>query len=402
MAKADPVRVLVVGGGVAALEAALALRVLAEDRVAVELLAPETEFTYRPLAVAEPVRVGEVRRFPLETLADAAGASLRQGAIGSVDAERRVVETSEGEELPYGALLLALGARALPSIPGALTFRGPEDGALLSGLLKLARAGGVEKLVFALPVGVAWPLPLYELALLTAVHLADAGVSSVQLEVVTPEERPLQLFGSAASEAVSELLRGHGISLRTDTAPMAVENGSLRLAPQGTLEADRVVALPRLEGPSLRGIPHNASGFVPTDDHGRVAVEGDVYAAGDVTDFPVKQGGLATQQADAAAESIAAGAGAPVEPRPFTPVLRGLLLTGLSPRYLRAEPGGRSSIAETEPLWWPPAKIVGRHLAPFLASHLGLSVKPPRPEGAVAVEVEVELTRDELGAWSRL
>ena len=402
MAKVDPVQVLVAGGGVAALEAALALRALAEDRVTVELIAPETEFTYRPLAVAEPFRVGKVRRFPLKTLTEAAGAGLRRGSVESVDAKRRVIATSEGEELPYNALLLALGARPRPSVPGALTFRGPEDEPLLTALLKEARTGQVGKLVFALPVGVTWPLPLYELALLTAVHLADAGVSGVQLEVVTPERRPLQLFGSAASEAVAELLASHGIRLRTDTAPMAVENGSLRLAPQGYVEADCVVALPRLEGPRLPGVPHNASGFVPTDEHGRVAVEGDVYAAGDLTDFPVKQGGLATQQADAAAESIAADAGAPIEPKPFTPVLRGLLLTGLSPRYLRAEPGHYASATDTEPLWWPPAKIVGRHLAPFLASHMGLSEAPPRVEGGKAVEVEVELDPQHTGSWSSL
>jgi sulfide:quinone oxidoreductase len=402
MAKVDPVQVLVAGGGVAALEAALALRALAEDRVTVELVAPETEFTYRPLAVAEPFRVGEVRRFPLKNLAEAAGANLRRGSVESVNAQRRTIATSEGEELSYDALLLALGARARPSIPGAITFRGPEDEALLVALLKEARTGQVGKIIFALPVGAAWPLPLYELALLTAVHLADEGVAGVELEVVTPEERPLQLFGSAASEAVSELLAGHGIALRVDTAPIAVENGSLRVAPQELIVADRVLALPRVEGPRLAGVPHNANGFVPTDEHGRVAVEGEVYAAGDLTDFPVKQGGLATQQADAAAESIAAGAGAPIEPKPFTPVLRGLLLTGLSPRYLRAEPAKRSSTADTEPLWWPPAKIVGRHLTPFLASHMGLSVTPPRPEGAEAVEVEVELTREDVGAWARL
>ncbi|HEX9350806.1 MAG TPA: FAD-dependent oxidoreductase [Gaiellaceae bacterium] len=397
-----PRHVLVAGGGVAALEAALAMRALAEDRVAVEVLAPESEFTYRPLAVAEPFRVGEARRFPLKTLVEAAGATLRQGKLESVDAKRREVTTGDGETLAYDALLMALGAQTRPGVPGALTFRGPQDEALLSSLLSKARTGHVRKLVFALPVGVTWALPLYELALLTAVHLADAGVTGVQLELVTPEERPLQLFGSVASEVVSELLGSRGIALRTDTAPMAVENGSLRLAPQGRIEADRVVALPRLEGPRLAGVPHNASGFVRTNAHGRVAVEGEVYAAGDLTDFPVKQGGLAAQQADAAAESIAAGAGAAIEPKPFTPVLRGLLLTGLSPRYLRAEPGKHSSIVETEPLWWPPAKIVGRHLAPFLAAHMGLSDAPPRVEEGKAIEIEVELDPRRAGSWSSL
>jgi sulfide:quinone oxidoreductase len=386
----DPLHVLVAGGGVAAFEAVLALRKLAEDRVAIELVAPELEFTYRPLAVAEPFRVGEVRRFPLEALVEAAGARLKRGSVVSVDPDRHVVETSEGE-LSYDALLLSLGARARESIPGALTFSGPQDGAQLAALLHNARAGQFQKLVFALPVGVTWPLPLYELALLTAVHLAEAGASGIELEIVTPEHSPLQIFGPAASQAMAELLEIRGISLTRQAAPIAFENGSLRLAPEGRVEADRVVALPRLEGPRLPGVPDDGAGFVPTDDLGRVHGLEDVYAAGDMTDFPVKQGGLAAQQADAAASSIASAAGAPIEPEPFRPVLRGLLLTGLTPLYLRAEIDGRSSTTDTEPLWWPPTKIAGRHFAPFIASRFGLSVTPPRIEAGAAVKVDVEL-----------
>ncbi len=105
----------------------------------------------------------------------------------------------------------------------------------------------------------------------------------------------------------------------------------------------------------------------------------------------MKQGGIATQQADAAATAIAARAGAPVAREPFKPILRGLLLTGGMPRYLRTDVGDASSTAATVPLWWPPAKIVGRHLAPFLAAQMGMSEPlPPEPEFDF-VRVEVEL-----------
>jgi len=134
-----------------------------------------------------------------------------------------------------------------------------------------------------------------------------------------------------------------------------------------------VIALPRLEGPWLEGLPCDRHGFLPIDDHCHVGGAQDVFAAGDATQFPLKQGGIATQQADTAAAGIAALAGAPVEPEPFRPVLRGLLMTGMAPRYLRSEPGGTSSAVDTEALWWPPAKIVGKYLAPFLATKLGLS-----------------------------
>ena len=59
-----PTHVLIAGAGVAGLEAALALRALAEDRVSVELVSPDPDFVYRPLAVAAPFRIGEARRFP--------------------------------------------------------------------------------------------------------------------------------------------------------------------------------------------------------------------------------------------------------------------------------------------------------------------------------------------------
>ena len=111
----------------------------------------------------------------------------------------------------------------------------------------------------------------------------------------------------------------------------------------------------------------------------RVRSDVDVFAADDATQFPLKQGGIASQMADAAAHGIAALAGAPVEPEPFKPVFRGVLLTGMSPPYLRGEPGGRVSEVDTEPLWWPPAKISGRYLAPFLASEASLQPRSSAP-----------------------
>jgi sulfide:quinone oxidoreductase len=85
--------VLIAGGGVAALEAALALRALAEDRVQVELLAPEPRHWYRPLAVAEPFALGEVLHFELSSLTREMGASFSLGQLVSVDAARHLAYT---------------------------------------------------------------------------------------------------------------------------------------------------------------------------------------------------------------------------------------------------------------------------------------------------------------------
>ena len=369
-------RVVIAGGGVAALEAALALQHIAPELADVELIAPDQDFTYRPLAVAEPFLAGEVRRFPLSALAEAAGASVRRARVTAVDPERRTVHTDVAGEVEYDALLLALGTRSREAIPGALTFRGPVDGPALEALLEEALDGEIHSIVFALPAGVTWPLPLYELALLTGTYLTDHGAMGVKLTVATPEETPLGLFGAPGSSSLRELLEARGIGLRTHVTPLAFEDGVLQLVPGGLIETDRVVAAPRLQGPALPGVPADWHGFIPTDEHGRVGSEVDIYAAGDLTQFAIKQGGIATQQADAAAEAIAAQLGAPIEPEPFRPVLRGLLLTGMAPRYLRAEAGTARAEVDTEPLWWPPDKIVGHYLAPFLAERLGLHDVP--------------------------
>jgi sulfide:quinone oxidoreductase len=365
-------KVVIAGGGVGALEATLALQALAEGRVSVEVIAPEHDFVYRPLSVTEPFHAGEAKRFPLERLVSLAGGTLTLGRVERVDPGTRAVFTEDGSKLGYDALLVALGARSCEAVEGALTFSGPESGAALEALLEEVLAGGIRKIVFALPGGVAWPLPLYELALETGAFVVDHTVADVELTVVTPEQRPLGLFGGQASEAVAELLEARGIACRPDTTPVRFDGGALQVLPVDRIAADRVVALPRLEGPRLDGLACDSEGFIPIDEYCHVESEPDVWAVGDATRFPLKQGGIAAEQADVAAAGIAAAAGAQVEPEPFRPVLRGLLLTGMVARYLRAEPGTAQSEIDTEPLWWPPAKIVGRYLAPFLASELGL------------------------------
>ena len=149
--------VLIAGGGVAALEAALALREVAADRVDVELLAPEPYFWYRPLSVAAPFELGEVNRFELESLARECGASFTLGALTGIDAWRHVAHTSKNKQIPYEMLLVACGALPFPAIAGALTFRGPSDVDLVSQVLGGIAAGDVQSVAFVIPWGSVWP-----------------------------------------------------------------------------------------------------------------------------------------------------------------------------------------------------------------------------------------------------
>jgi sulfide:quinone oxidoreductase len=368
-------RVLIAGGGVAALEAMVALRTLAEERVDIELLAPDRDFFYRPLAVAEPFGAGEALRFDIRALATGCGARHRTGSLAAVSAGGHRATTAHGESLAYDALLLATGARQYIAVPGALTYRGSEDSPAFSRVLEGVLSGEVKRLAFVVPSRVTWPLPIYELALQTATKLSDAGVSA-ELLLLTPEEAPLGIFGSEGSKVVAELLAGKGIEVATGVHPDRFDQGLVQLVPGAPVAAERAIALPGLRGIPIAGVPADGSGFVHADACGRVEGLEDVYAAGDGTSFPVKQGGLAAQMADSAASAIASAAGAPVEPAPFEPVLRGLLLTGAEPAYLRAELGGGrmyASTAHESPLWWPAGKIAARYLSTYLAEHADLA-----------------------------
>lgn len=363
-------RVLIAGGGVAALEGALALHDLAGGRVEVEICSPRAEFVYRPFAVGEPYGAASILRYDLDALAERIGVSFHLGGVFSVDPEANVVAVRDGERIPYDYLLIASGARMLWAVPGAVTFWGVADEGGFGGIVRRLRAGALRDVVFTMPGGHSWALPLYELALLGAGVLAKSGIEDARLTVVTPEGAPLELFGRAVGEQMAALLAEHGIGIVTGAHPVAFEAGRLTIAPGEPIETEAVVSLPRLEGRRIDGLPADEDGFLPVDEHCGVVGAERVFAAGDVTAFPVKQGGIATQEADAAAEAIAAAAGCELEPAAFEPVLRGVLWTGGEPRYLYGRPTGGhgevSKLDEAPPWHVRDGKIVGRYLTPFL------------------------------------
>lgn len=375
-------KVLIVGGGVGALEAAIALQDLAGEKAQVEICAGRGDFVYRPFAVGEPYGASRVLRYDLGHLADLCGAEFRLENVASVDPELRRATTRDGVEIPYDYLVVACGSRLLWSVPGTVTFWGVADEGEMQEVIGRLREGRLRRLVFTMPGGHGWALPAYELALLAATEVARHNIAGIQITVVTPEEGPLKIFGRRASEQVATLLADHHVEVLPNTHPVNYENGSLAIVPGKSIEADAVVSLPRLEGRHIEGLPYDGGGFIPVDDHARIAGLSRAFAVGDVTNFPVKQGGIATQQADAAAEAIAADLGCGAEARPLDPVLRGILWTGSKPRYLFGWLGGghgETSVASERPPW-PidnPSKLIGRYLTPFLAGVQGVSRATP-------------------------
>jgi sulfide:quinone oxidoreductase len=369
MSAPPPLRVLVAGGGVAAIETVLALHALAGEKAELDLLAPGGEFVERPSSVLSPFSGEPAPSVPLDRLSEL-GVRRHQGALASVDPAAHAVRTTDGGRLTYDRLVVATGARAVEGVPGAITFRGP----LSAGAVEAAVRSAGSHVIFALPPGSGWPLPLYELALLTVHELPDGP----DVTVVSPEPRPLDIFGRIASDALARLLDRAGITFLGRTHATEALGTVLVTEDGRMLGADAVISLPRMVGPRIDGLPADEHGFIEIDEHARVRGVTDVFAAGDVTASPVKQGGLAAQQADAAAEWIAAEAGAAVRARPARRILRGVVLTGEAPLYLRRDLDEDATLARPlrgappgvsrAGLWWPSGKIAGRYLTGFLAA----------------------------------
>jgi sulfide:quinone oxidoreductase len=378
--------VLIAGGGVAGIEALLALHDLAGDRVELALVSADRDFVYKPLLVEEPFGLDPAEQHALEPLAEELGGSFLASAVTGVDPEAHRVELPD-DSLTYDYLMVCLGGRFRPAFEGVTTFPSGHEQLRIDELLQRA-SGGEGGIAFVVPPAVTWALPLYEIALMTQRRAHESGLGELPLRLITPEPSPLSVFGQAASAAVSELLSARGIEF-VGLTRVHQEDGEFVLTPgDRPLEAAEVVALPAMEGPSLPGLPANDAGFIPIDEHARVLGLQDVYAAGDGTNFPIKQGGIATQQADAAAADIAHRLGAPVEPEPFRPVLRGKLLTGAESVHMRSDLAGGAGEGQSslDTLWWPPHKISGRYLAPWLY-HSEVQAEPEPPRQSLDVEV---------------
>ena len=383
-------RVLIAGGGIAALEALAGLHALAGDRVEATLLAPNGTFSYRPLSAAVPFTFLEERSRSLSDLVGGLRARFVRDGLAQVDEDRGRVMTHDGDFLDYDALLVAVGAKVERGRPGRTVWTRGSEGSVLSPLLRALEGGAARSVAFVVPRDAAWPIDAYELALIAG--QVDTGT---KIFLVTAEQHPLEWLGSVTSEGVREELRRAEIELiagvevqdhdassdlggRDAFSSMVTrltrrtrrpgrERVTLHLEPGSTLTVDRAVFLPAVQGPGVSGLTHDDAGFLPVDGHARVAESDSVYAAGDATALTPKHSTLAANQADAAADALAAHAGADVTPTPWSTVLHGILTL---PPHFPGAPGspwldGGEPVAHC--LWWPPGHVSGRHLARYLA-----------------------------------
>ena len=239
-------RVLIAGGGFAALEAALALRALAQDRISLSFVAPGPLLRYRPAATVEAFGPQPVLAYSWTEIADDLHARHQLGRVEAVVPEEKFVRLASGLRLDYDVLILCIGARALAGVAGARTFRDQRDLAAFEALLADLADGQLTRLVFAVPPGISWPLPLYELALSSAAHAQRAGGRPrSRSSPRRPSRWPCSV--PRCPRGLRDVLDGHEVRFLPGRTPVAVRrDGALELQADGSVPADAVVTVPQL------------------------------------------------------------------------------------------------------------------------------------------------------------
>ena len=231
---------------------------------------------------------------------------------------------------------------------------------------------------------------------------ANAVGMQPEITIVTPEREPLVFFGREASAALASTLAAAGVRLIAGVAARVERRPRLHLVtgPDETVAVDRVVAMPVLHGPAVRGVPHDELGFIVTDTDGRAEGCQRTWAADDGVASPLKLGGLATHQARRAARAIASYAGVETTPTDDDGelVLDGVLMTGAAPVALDDRP---LEPASDVPLWWPSRKVAGRYLHAYLQGKERPAAQP-RPQAGVRVRLDAATARErDTGYLSR-
>lgn len=367
-------RILIAGSGPGALEAALALGASEYLDAEIALVSPATEFRYTPNLVIEPFGGSPPSRYNVGEIIKSERVVQWQGTIERIDAGAGRAFSPENDEFEFDAAILATGTRFEPLLPApAISFGAPGSIERVKEVLAQIDSGGVRAVAFAAPEGPSYRLPLYELALMTADRARAAG-QPVALGVVTPEAAPLEAFGSDNSDLVARLCVQAGISLVCGEAIAGFDGEQVAFRSGGQHPADQLIAMPRLVPRAPEGVPTGADGFVPTQAAQLITGTTNIYAVGDMTDFPVKQGGLASAQARAAVSAIEARLGSRPEAEEFDGEIGGVLLGADGRVSLRARVtrDGAESLAvgqTSEPLKKIDSEYLSRRLdelAPLL------------------------------------
>ena len=314
-----PQRVVVLGGGFAGLETAFTLRHRLGDRIQISLVSDHKDFLFKPNTIYLPFGGDERRlRIPLRRPARRIDANLHIRRVEGVEPEAGRVLLADGSVLPYDHLVLATGAAMRPEeISGlaehANTIWTPAQmhrlGSALTGLLRTARSGRRQEVLFLVPPGNKCSGPLYEIVFMLETWTRRRGIRDrVDICYTTYEQGYIQAFGPRLNTLVREEFARRHIDGHTRAVVAKVGDREVWYEDGSSRAFDLLVTFPPYQAAvSYPSLPTDERGFLSCDFGTRQVVgHPEIHAPGDAGDFPVKQAFLAFLQADAAAADIAA------------------------------------------------------------------------------------------------
>ena len=281
-------KILILGGGQAAMQAAMSLRDLQFDG-AITLVSEEPELPYKRPPLSKGFLKGDTRedalvvRFP--GYFDEQRIGLHRGAAATqIDRAAKQVKLATGQVLDYDQLVLATGTRVRKlDLPGAdfagITYlRTLADARALKALLPQAQnvsiiGGGFIGLEFA---AVA----------------ARAGKKVTVIEAV--DRLMARAVGPLVSGFFLDQHRRNGVDIRLSTQIAGFEGDAgqvraIRLADGGTLPTDLVLAgigvIPNTEIAATAGLPCDNGVMV---DARLCTADPNIYAIGDIARFPTR------------------------------------------------------------------------------------------------------------------
>lgn len=316
--------VAVLGGGVGGIVAANELRRRLDPGDRVLVVEREAHHLFQPSLLWLMVgrRRAEAISRPMRSML-LPGVEWVQATILAVDPVARSVETSAGQ-IRADALLVALGAELAPEALDGFTgaahnIYSPAGAAEMAGALGSFRGGRLVLVVGRLPY--KCPAAPYEAALLIDDELRKRGIrGAAEIDLYTPEPRPMPVAGAALGEAVVGLLDARGIRFHPDRPVARVESAAreIVLADGARVAFDLLAGVPPHRPPTaLRGSALvNEAGWVAVDRQTLQTRFDGVYAVGDATTVALangkslpKAGVFAHAEALVAARRLAAGLG---------------------------------------------------------------------------------------------
>ena len=380
-------RVLILGGGFAALEAAFLMRMRMRDAADITLVSDSHEFVFRPNTIyipfgADPSSVLVGLHKPLARRHIA----FQHGSVTGVDPAQQMVELADGRQLDYDRLIVATGAAMAPAeVPGlaehAATIWTAETmldvRERFMRVRSRARRGQTQRVLFLVPPNNKCAGPLYEIVLMLETWLRREGVrEKVDIGWTTYEQSYIQAFGPRLHDVVKAEFAERGIEGWTNEIVEEVRPGEVRYVDGSVRGFDELIAFPPyVSAVRYEALPSDDRGFIGTDLGTRQVIgHPDIYAPGDAGDFPIKQAFLAFLQADTVAEHISSSVSKRPFTHPFDPVSMCVMemfdkatfaqvpleLTGDAAHPVRVRPDANGAYkVGTSPAWRLGKKVLG-------------------------------------------